>query len=75
MANLKQLVAQPHIAELLAYGLSDVQKPYYTIRDSIANADQNVIDEIPEVLGCTWTDLKAAALAYCDLDKKYYPVI
>jgi hypothetical protein len=73
--NLSKLVKQPHIQDLLAYGLSAKQKPYYTIRDSIATADQVVIDEVPELFGCSWEDLKQAALAHCDLDKKYYPVV
>ena len=73
--TIEQMVKQDHIQSLLAYGLSATQKPYYTIRDSIDTADQNVIDEVPELFGCSWADLKAAALIHCDLDKRYYPVV
>lgn len=71
--DINKLVKEPHIQDLLAFGLSSEQKAVYTIRDSIANADPNVILEIPSLFGCDWPTLKSAALAHCDLDKEYFP--
>ena len=71
--KLIKLVKQDHVQQLLAFGMSRNKKPYYTLKDSLANPDPAVVAEIPEVFGYTWQEVKDAVIAHCDIDKEFHP--
>jgi hypothetical protein len=60
--------------EVLAFGWSKGNLPYYTLRDSIANAhiDKRYQDECIPAFGVEFSELVKMLQANCDLDKKYY---
>jgi hypothetical protein len=71
--KLIKLVKQTEVQELVAFGWTNQDLPYYTIRDSILNASLEVIKEVPAVFGYPYADVVVALETYTDIDKKFYP--
>lgn len=70
--SLKQLVKDNE--EIIAFGFASGSRAYYTVRDSIQTAQPELQAEVPDVWGCSWAELRQAALDHCDLDRRYYPI-
>lgn len=71
MTKLNKLVKQHE--DIFAFGLSASKKPYYTIRESMTEANAEIRTELEQLFGAPWGAIEKAVNLNCDLDKRHFP--